>query len=31
MTVSPDGRFVAFDQLDVSGSDLKLVERFELP
>jgi hypothetical protein len=30
MTVSPDGRFIAFDQLDGSGSDIVLIRHFEL-
>ena len=30
MSVSPDGRFVAFDQLDESGSDLMLIPNFKL-
>jgi Tol biopolymer transport system component len=31
MSVSPDGRFLTFDQVDESGSDLMLVQDFKLP
>jgi hypothetical protein len=30
MTVSPDGKYIAFDQLDDSGSDLMLIDQFSL-
>jgi hypothetical protein len=31
MSVSPDSRYILFDQYDEEGSDLMLVENFQLP